>query len=442
MKQYLDLVANVLTNGHVRGDRTGTGTRSIFGTQSRYDLTKGFPLCTTKKVNFKPIVEELLWFLRGETNINTLDAKIWNEWAREDGELGPIYGFNWRNWGGRPSAIIQPNANPGESNLKTYLGVADGKSKGSHVLGKTWEGMIARCYDKNSIGYRLYGAKGVHVCDRWLEFRHFAVDSVELPGWSRERWLAGNLTLDKDEYGDGFKYSPSSCRWVTPSENSMFKSRNTYTVKRTSDGEEFTFRNASQFCKEQEIDDRNFSDLWTGTKNAKTRCGFSLVSVDSVDTGVDQIKQAIDLIQNNPESRRIIISSWNPTVVPYMALPPCHITAQFYVRDGHYLDCHMYQRSADLALGVPFNIASYALLTTIIARETGLEPGEFVHTIGDCHIYLNHVEGMEEQLKRHPQELPALSIKNSTKDFDELKFEDFTLDNYFPHEPIKFAISV
>jgi len=267
MKQYLELIASVLQDGHERTDRTGTGTRSIFGTQSRYDLSEGFPLCTTKKVNFKPIVEELLWILRGETNTKTLGAKIWEEWADEKGELGPIYGHQWRRWGSWPC---------------------------------TMEGPANR--------------------------------------------------------------------------------------------------------------------------------------------GVDQIQKAIDTIKTNPNSRRIIVSAWNPSDIDDMALPPCHMMFQLYVRNG-YIDCQMFQRSADLALGVPFNVASYAMLTMLIARECGLKSGELVHTIGDCHIYLNHIDGMRKQLARKPGTLPSLVISGDT-DFENLKFEDFELIGYDPLPAIKFEISV
>ena len=266
MKQYLQLIEDVLAKGHVRKDRTGTGTISIFGTQSRYDLSEGFPLCTTKKVNLELIVEELLWMLRGETNTKTLNAKIWDEWADTDGELGPIYGHQWRNWG-------------------------------TSVMSKQ----------------------------------------------------------------NGFR-------------------------------------------------------------------------------GIDQIQQAIDTIKNDPNSRRIIVSAWNVSQLSKMALPPCHMMFQFYVRDGK-LDCLMYQRSADLALGVPFNIASYALLTMIIAKECDLEPGDFIHAIGDCHIYLNHVEGIKLQFNRKLAPLPKLAIRLGSK-FGSQTVEDFSLVGYDPQPFIKFEISV
>jgi thymidylate synthase len=265
MRQYLDLVRHVLDHGEERRDRTGTGTLSIFGTQTKYDLREGFPLLTTKKVLFDAVVRELLWFLRGSTNIHDDLAQhtpIWNAWADENGELGPIYGFQWRNWGG-------------------------------------------------------------------------------------------------DKTGDG--------------------------------------------------------------------------------KGVDQIRGAIDLIKKDPFSRRILVSAWNVADLPKMRLPPCHLLFQFYV-GGKRLDCQLYQRSADIALGVPFNIASYALLMTIVAKECGLTPGVFVHTLGDAHIYLNHVEGLKQQLDRQPHPLPRVDIAD--KPLDEIGFDDIRLIDYQHHPFIKFPIAV
>jgi thymidylate synthase len=259
MKPYLDLVRHILEHGERRQDRTGTGTLSVFGAQTRYDLREGFPLLTTKKVLFPAIVRELLWFLRGSTNINddlTQHTPIWDAWADERGELGPIYGYQWRNWGG---------------------------------------------------------------------------------------------------------------------------------------------------------------------------------------TGIDQIQGAIDLIRRDPSSRRILVNAWNVSDLERMALPPCHVLFQFYVSNGH-LDCQLYQRSADIALGVPFNIASYALLTMMIAQECALVPRHFIHTLGDAHIYLNHVEGLKLQLERTPHPLPRLRI--APRPLFELGFEDIELLDYRHHPFIKFEVAV
>lgn len=271
MKQYHQLVEHILAHGVKKEDRTGTGTISVFGYQMRFDLSQGFPLLTTKKVLFDAVVYELLWFLRGSTNIND-DLKqhtpIWNAWAKEDGSLGPIYGYQWRNW------------------------------------------------------------------------ERFVWDEA-----------------------------------------------------------------AKQYRKEH----------------------------------VDQIQQAIDTIKKNPNSRRIIVSAWNVGDIDRMALPPCHAFFQFYVANGQ-LDCQLYQRSADVALGVPFNIASYALLLHMMAAECGLRPGHFVHTLGDAHIYLNHIDGLKTQLTREPGQLPQLQMPS--KKVLDYKFDDFKIIGYNPAPFIKFPIAV
>ncbi|MBP5689237.1 MAG: thymidylate synthase [Muribaculaceae bacterium] len=264
MKQYLDLLQHVLDNGTIKHDRTGTGTKSIFGYQLRCDLSKGFPLLTTKKVHLKSIIYELLWFLKGDTNVRYLQehgVRIWNEWADENGDLGPVYGGQWRSW---------PDYN------------------GGHI---------------------------------------------------------------------------------------------------------------------------------------------------------DQISQIIDQIKNTPDSRRIIVSAWNVADVPTMKLPPCHTLFQFYVADGK-LSLQLYQRSADLFLGVPFNIASYALLCMMVAHVTGLEPGEFIHTFGDAHIYLNHMDQVHEQLSREPRPLPRMVLNPEVKSIFDYKYEDFTLEGYAPWPLIKGVVSV
>jgi thymidylate synthase len=264
MRQYLDLLQHILKKGQEKHDRTGTGTISTFGYQMRFDLSEGFPLVTTKKVHLKSIIYELLWFLRGETNIKYLKdngVSIWNEWADERGELGPVYGKQWRSW-------------------------------------------------------------------------------------------------PKPEGGS-----------------------------------------------------------------------------------IDQISQLIETIRKNPDSRRLIVSAWNPAEVDKMKLPPCHCFFQFYVLNGK-LSCQLYQRSADAFLGVPFNIASYALLTMMMAQAVNLEAGDFVHTFGDLHIYLNHMEQVKLQLSRDPKPLPQMILNPGVKDIFGFKYEDFTLQNYDPHPSIKAPVAV
>ncbi|MCX2721905.1 thymidylate synthase [Roseibium salinum] len=264
MQQYLDLLQKILDEGVDRGDRTGTGTRSIFGHQMRFDLSEGFPLVTTKKLHLKSIIHELLWFLSGDTNIRYLKengVKIWDDWADENGNLGPVYGYQWRSW---PAP--------------------DGRS-------------------------------------------------------------------------------------------------------------------------------------------------------------IDQIANLVDMIRTNPESRRLIVSAWNPALVDEMALPPCHSLFQFYVADGK-LSCQLYQRSADVFLGVPFNIASYALLTMMVAQVSGLEPGDFVHTFGDAHLYANHFDQAREQITRTPRPLPRMNLNPDIRDLFSFEFKDFELVNYDPHPHIAAPIAV
>lgn len=264
MQQYLDLLQHILDNGTSKTDRTGTGTTSCFGYQMRFDLAKGFPLVTTKKLHVKSIIYELLWFLRGETNIRYLKehgVSIWNEWADADGELGPVYGKQWRSWEG-----------------------ADGRT-------------------------------------------------------------------------------------------------------------------------------------------------------------IDQITQVVDQIRKSPDSRRLIVSAWNVAELPEMALMPCHVLFQFYVAGGK-LSCQLYQRSADVFLGVPFNIASYALLTMMMAQVCGLEAGEFIHTFGDVHLYSNHIEQAKLQLTRKPYPLPVMKLNTAVKDIFSFQFEDYTLENYQSHPAIKAPVAV
>ena len=264
MRQYLDLIQKIYDHGTIKEDRTGTGTRSLFGHQMRFDLAESFPLLTTKKLHLRSIIHELLWFLAGDTNIQYLrdnKVRIWDEWADDDGNLGPVYGHQWRSW-------------------------------------QSTDGRV-----------------------------------------------------------------------------------------------------------------------------------------------VDQISDVVENIKSNPDSRRLIVSAWNVGDLDKMALPPCHLLFQFYVANDK-LSCQLYQRSADVFLGVPFNIASYALLTLMVAQVTSLQPGEFVHTLGDAHLYSNHLEQAELQLSREPLDLPTLQINPDVTNIFDFKFEDFTLNNYDPHPHIKASVAV
>ena len=301
MIQYLDLLRHVLEHGKFKADRTGTGTYSIFGAQTRFSLRNSFPVLTTKKLHLRSIIHELLWFLRGDTNVRYLQQNkvtIWDEWADEQGNLGPVYGKQWRHW------------------VKTSR-----PRKPSDTIG-------------------------------------------------------GQPTLfDLGEFGNGKK--------TVSIESRLRKSR------------------------------------W----------------------GIDQIATVIEAIKTNPDSRRLIVSAWNVADIDSMALPPCHTMFQFYVSDSE-LSCQLYQRSADIFLGVPFNIASYALLTMMVAQVCGLKPGDFVHTFGDLHLYSNHVEQAKLQLTREPRPLPQMKLNLKVKNIDDFKFEDFELVGYDPYPTIKAPIAV
>ncbi|PIC96850.1 thymidylate synthase [Sporosarcina sp. P26b] len=313
MKQYLDLCQHILDTGTKKGDRTGTGTYSVFGYQMRFDLAQGFPLLTTKKTAFRLIVSELLWFIKGDTNIRTLIQErngIWDEWAFE-----------------------------------------------RYVKSEAYTGP-----DMTDFGRRV------------LKDEEFAVTyKVELASF-KEKILA-------DE----------------------------------------------EFAKEHGDLGPVYGKQWRAW--------------DSESGVIDQLAQVIDSIKNNPDSRRHIVTAWNPAEVDEMALPPCHLLFQFYVADGK-LSCQLYQRSADVFLGVPFNIASYALLIHLIAHECGLEVGEFVHTLGDAHLYQNHIDQVHEQLSREPKELPTLHVNYDGRSIFDLTTEDISIEGYDPHPRIKAPIAV
>jgi len=443
-QKYLDLMQEVYQDGEWRSDRTGTGVSSLFGKQVVYDLADGFPLLTTKKIHWKSVVHELLWFLSGSTNIKYLQdngVTIWNSWASEDGELGPIYGHSWRKWGLPPERIPQPKPKLRKGVEATRLGVGNGDGTRGHPLGYTWQAMMGRCYDKNWAHFKHYGGKGVSVCDRWLEFKCFAEDAIQLPGWSeRVSDPDTRYCLDKDIRGNGFVYGPDSCTWLTDLENSHARADTLYTVEKN--GVEYNFTIPIVFCREQGVSSSGFHALWNKPKTAKIRQGFTFVRKTPLRQGVDQIQNLIDGIKADPYSRRHIVDAWNPAAVPLMALPPCHNFWQVYVHTDGTMDILLYMRANDIFLGAPFNIASYSLLLMMLAQVTGYKPGRLIHTMGDVHLYRNHVDAYFIQKDRTILPPPTVTLNPEIKSIFDFKFEDINLDGYNPHPAIKAPVAV
>lgn len=435
-----------MENGVDKGDRTGTGTRSVFGRQMRFNLADGFPLVTTKQVHTRSIIYELLFFLSGLTNrswLNDQGVTIWDNWGDKYGNLGPIYSHQWRNFGGRhanrPKPVQKLPPNPTVHNVAsqgTYT-KGDGSETDDKLL-QTWRGMIARCYNSNKDTSKYYGSRGVFVCDDWLVFDNFRRDAKTLDGWCEKEKDWSGYGLDKDLIGDGFCYGPQTTVWASKTENASAKIRYVYHLRHV-DGREVTVRSQRQFYESHGISQGNFSAMLRGERNIAG--GWSLV--EKIDTwkGIDQLGNVLNALKTNPNDRRMLVSAWNPSDVPYMALPPCHSLFQFYVAEGK-LSCQMYQRSCDYFLGVPFNIASYALLTSMMAQMAGLHPGEFIWVGGDVHIYRNHFEQVERQWQRSPFDLPWLKLENRGQGLDDWQYSDIAIMDYKHHKPIKAPVAV
>lgn len=444
MKQYTNLVSKILQTGEVREDRTGTGVISIFGGHIRFDLRERFPLVTAKETRWKTAFLEMLFFIGGHTNAKWLEdrgSKLWTPWGDDNGNLGPVYGFGWRRWGAKPDNIPQPKPRLREGVKPTFCGVASGVGANVHPLLGTWMGMIQRCYDESHAGYASYGARGVHVCDEWLEFTNFAKDAETLPGYMNKLENPSEYEIDKDIMGSGFLYSRETCCWVTRQENINARAEWRYTLEK--DGVQYTFVNPIQFSKEQGINHQNLDDLWH-KGGGITRYGFRFVSKERLVPEIDQIKALIDGIKTNPTGRRHIVTAWNVAQLGYMALPPCHWAFQCYASNDGYLDMQVHQRSWDVALGAPFNIAGYAFLLHLLARATGRTPRKLAFAFGDAHIYLNHVDQMREMVarQRYDDQPTRLVINTENTDIDGYKPDDFDIVDY-KHQPhMKLTIAV
>lgn len=518
MHNYLKLLRDVRENGIQKDDRTGTGTFSVFGRQLRFDLSLGFPAVTTKRLAWKTVFHELLWFISGDTNVGYLqrnDVKIWDSWCDKDGDLGPVYGaqhrrvFNprgplveidrrvapLRKTVDRPKPEIVPHdecdpfaGTEHETNdgvIRVIKKVSGGKNsvyqvqfldtgslvevprpsirygrvkdpwvlsvkgvacpgvgpKRSARVYDLWHGMIARCYDSACSNYSWYGGKGVWVDPSWLVFQNFARDLSRLPGYELWQKEPGKWELDKDHFGSDC-YSLSTCIFAPKSYNAELRSR--AIVVKVGNSER-TFLSIKSAAEHFELENRRVCDQLNGVRTQYPDFEFR----DYVpkpgrllrrDIYIDQLANVIAEIKANPHSRRHIVSAWNVAELDDMALPPCHLLFQFYVAGGT-LSLQVYQRSADLFLGLPFNIASYAALCMMVAQLTGLKPGELVHTIGDAHIYLNHLDQVDLQLQRTPLPLPELKLAQRDT-IDEYRIDDFQLLNYNRAGAIKAPVAV
>lgn len=596
MEQYLNLLRKVREEGVFKGDRTGTGTYSIFGHQLRFDLSLGFPLVTTKKVHLASIIKELLWFIRGDTNISYLKkngVRIWNEWANTNSDLGPVYSAQWRRWpidtgdvvlidsrvapkegpveftrtdknsdlleseytgdlginhcnNGSPFRIIKELGTLGGRNMvyqiqfddtgyittvgrptirgnkvKNYT-VVDPYSItlfGVACLGKPtrnfdrhiydiWYNMLARCYNPNNLQYSYYGSKGIYVAPRWLCFENFLDDISTLPYYEEWCQQPHKYHLDKDYYGSGC-YSKDTCIFINSRYNKELASSTP--IQCHYEGKTKYFVSKRQLCDYYGVTEETLRNFENGIyKDNKLEhyvitpyTGNKLVRRKLF---IDQVMDIQETLKVRPQSRRIILSAWNPSALPdegssftdnvanvKQALPACHTLVQFITepatrecifnelnnrglinefittfgdfRTVKYLNtdnrnqtietwlkdkgvpylklsCQLYQRSADCALGVPFNIASYATLTMMYAQVCNMYPGEFVWTGGDVHIYSNHLELVDTQLTRTPHKLPTLKINKAIHDIRNFEYSDFIIENYESHSHISAKVAV
>ena len=469
MQQYLGLLRDVLASGERKTDRTGVGTVSVFGRQARFDLSAGFPLVTTKRIHWPSVVHELLWFLRGETNVRSLrDAgvSIWDEWVLPDREAGPPSDSRPLVW--VPRRLLPPSPLPAlDFPLTPGTG---GKSVDGRLRG-VWAAMMSGCYDPGDFRYPLHGARGTFVAREWHDPARFATDAKLLPNWGHKLASWNEYGLDTTYFGSN-AFSPETAVWLHRTEaayctalhepfRAAVPGRNTETFLTLGHGE--SALGVSRCTLRRLLNGEDPSGLegcggWK-VKAVQPRPGevlrmaFSRGELGPVygkqwrrwsapdGREIDQIAEVIRQLRTQPDSRRIMLSAWNVADLPEMALAPCHALAQFAVSGGR-LHCQLYQRSADSFLGVPFNTASYSLLTMMLAQVCDLKPGDFIHSFGDLHIYANHMDQVREQLSREPLPLPTVRLNPEITDIDAFTADDIELVDYVHHPAIKAPVAV
>lgn len=446
-RRYINLVNEVVTHGYSSESRAGD-TYSLPGQHLTLDLRCGFPLFTTRKIFTKGVWGELAAFVRGAEMLSTFEhygCNYWREnaanWAPNKGRpetewrVGRIYGVQWTKW--RVSSRPQPIPKLREGLPATVLGIANGGGSGAEPsLRKVWNNMLQRCYNPKCEKYASYGGRGVYVVDRWLEFAAFAEDVKNLPGWDSKVGNQGKQ-LDKDTIGTGFAYGPDTTQWLLPKEN-HYGPKYEYTVEKN--GQRYTFKNISEFCRQHKCEVSQFSRLVNSGKHRNTSNGFTLISkkllAEAPYRHVNQLAELLANIKKDPYSRRHILTTWKPDELDDMALPPCHLICQFYVRMG-YLNCHVYMRSVDLCVGLPSDVLLYATLMHLVAKDTGLMPGTLTFSFGDAHIYREHVEQWGHQQTREIFDAPrlVLSAEASTLTFEPQQADIF---EYRHHPAIKY----
>lgn len=448
---YINLIKDVLENGVKTPDRTGVGCYKVFDRKLVWNVGKQFPFSTFRSAPLRLAFEEFWFFMRGQTQTKLLEDKGVGFWkgntSREfldnrnlnylgEGEMGKAYGFAWRNFNGHYENITQPEPKLKEGVNATYLGIANGSGGEHDPLKSTWTGMIDRCYRKDSSSYHLYGAKGVSVSNDWLEFKKFSEDVKKIPGWKEK--IANPQTryvLDKDIIGNGFQYSMENCMWITDSQN--HPQNYTITVEDITTGEIHTFDNVVKFAKKMNFDPKNFYDLWAEKNINKniTRNGYRLVSRKKNTQGVDQLMEISHTLLNDPYSRRMLTTFWNPAQSEQMALTPCWHSHQFVCipeKDGSTtLNMKVMNRSLDVVFGESFARQQYALYLVCMAKLANMNVGYMSCDLTDIHIYENQIEFAKEIVQRDLGTPGTLIINkefHTIDDIIELKWEDIEVD--------------